>query len=676
MSTISFHVSADGSTWVTPASLGMEGVVLTKRINGLDELSWTVKGPLDADPAWAYADTIYLRQTTVTNGVSTSVVRFIGRVEDIPPQGDGVEESIAYRAVGWWWWLQRMTYSQSWMKVNPANGQQYSVPVPRVIAGQAVNGATEAMSAHVASVLNSAITRGAPFQLGTVDTLVTMPKDEQTNVTHEAALLSCIRLFPDLCLWADYNTTKTVDGVTTYCPTVHCRKASNLAGSTLTIGTDTIGRLHLKPRYDIQKPGFRVVFESTFTTDGAQYPSVSIDTAGNVNDPRCVDLCYDLAGGSAEYLKQPVQVAAYPVDPNDKTFWRAMLPWLSGIADADLTITGAAGDGELSLDNYLVAGAIADWMSVDQESETWTATVAYARRDASNNIVAKVDSKKVSVTLTSTSATTQTYKKLVSFDSGESVPLGVAAALYASWGRLHYDGQVRIQDQECAFAAQPGNVLNLAGGRAAWATMNAIVQDAVFELDSGVTNLTIGTGGRCEADSEVALFTAARCRRFAFSANSRADAAAVASSYDGPTATPSSAASDGDPGEVKMQRWSGKDTGDRTHVVTIDPASIAFASPTNAAAKTIQFREIRVLEKQADSSYKAKLAQVPCSATYDAAGGDNIGAVLGAEHSVELESNGKVHLVGDTASPGNNMVYATNGSGTRGWIDTVLLTAP
>lgn len=36
------------------------------------------------------------------------------------------------------------------------------------------------------------------------------------------------------------------------------------------------------------------------------------------------------------------------------------------------------------------------------------------------------------------------------------------------------------------------------------------------------------------------------------------------------------------------------------------------------------------------------------------------------KESIELD-NGELHLVGDQASPGNNMTYGTNGSGVKGW---------
>ncbi len=266
-------------------------------------------------------------------------------------------------------------------------------------------------------------------------------------------------------------------------------------------------------------------------------------------------------------------------------------------------------------------------MGVDHEEETWTATIFYSRRDSSGNVVEQVEKKTVTATLTSTSAETQTYRKLVAFDSGETVPSGVAAAIYASWSRLHWDGRVRIEEEEITFAAGPRNIVNLAGGRTEWTSMADLCQEAVYSLDSGRTDLTLGSGGRWEADSLVALYRAARNRRFAWHANMRNDPTSASSSIEGPKAVPQKSANDGDPGEAKLTRWHGTDADSHAHVAVVDPSSVAFAATGDKAAQTLQIREMRVLDRQTDGSYKAKKAQVLCGAIYDAAGGEAIGGI-------------------------------------------------
>ena len=627
---ITWTVSADGATWVAPATLGMQDVVFTQRRNGVDDLTWRAVCPYDSAPAWAYASAIYLRQTVTTDGTPVHTVRFVGRVEELPPQAAGRQEHISYKAVGPWWWFERITLCANWLKVDPVSHANIWVWEPRVILGMGSDGSPRTMGAEITADVNYASTRGVPIQLGTVDDLVVMPLNEQTNIKIADAIRSVLRLMPDVTGFFDYNTTATVGGVTAYVPTFHFRQASSLAPVSIALSDASATSTKLLPRYDIQLPGIRIVYESSFTVSGAARPMISVDTAGSTTDPRVVELLYELDGGSADYVSQDVEVEDYPSDPNDRAFWRAMLPWLDGIADSDLTITGASGDGALGLPSYFVQGMPYDWMGVQYEQETWTATIAYTRRDASGNVVAQVANRPVSAAVCSTDAATQRYTRLVSFTAMEPVPTGVAAAVYASWSRLHYDGRVRLEEQECTFQAGTRNLVNLTGGRAAWAAMADLVDEATYDLDNGTTDLTLGSGGRWEADSLVALYRAAHARRFAWHAPSIADPAVGSSAISGPDAASPRSADDGDPGEGRRLGIRASATEGGTvynHTVDVNPAGIAHAASGDRASRTLQPREIRILEKQGDGTYKAKLAQVLCSSIYDAAGGDVVGGI-------------------------------------------------
>lgn len=75
---------------------------------------------------------------------------------------------------------------------------------------------------------------------------------------------------------------------------------------------------------------------------------------------------------------------------------------------------------------------------------------------------------------------------------GETEPAGLAADFYTSISTLHYSGEITLKERECSGTVLVGNTLNLTNGKAAWATMNAVVQQSVENLDSGETNLTLG----------------------------------------------------------------------------------------------------------------------------------------------------------------------------------------
>lgn len=74
----------------------------------------------------------------------------------------------------------------------------------------------------------------------------------------------------------------------------------------------------------------------------------------------------------------------------------------------------------------------------------------------------------------------------------ELAPSGLAAAYYASLSTLNYDGSITLHEVECTGALTLGNVLNVSNGRAAWATMKALLQIVKYDLKTGETECDIG----------------------------------------------------------------------------------------------------------------------------------------------------------------------------------------
>ena len=59
----------------------------------------------------------------------------------------------------------------------------------------------------------------------------------------------------------------------------------------------------------------------------------------------------------------------------------------------------------------------------------------------------------------------------------------MATVLFASWNRLHYEGQISYIEQHCSAAILPGHTLNITGGSIpAWASMQAIIQETTLNL--------------------------------------------------------------------------------------------------------------------------------------------------------------------------------------------------
>jgi hypothetical protein len=605
MSTTNWYVSTNGSTWVTCASLGIERPVLTLRANGLDELTFRVTTDFIGTAAFAYGATLHLAYGVVTDDVPAYTTRFIGRINTIPRQATASSESISYTAQGGWWWLDQIIYLQQWQTLRTSDNQLINANLPRVVLGQDNAGASRTMGAEVAAAIDWAIARNAPIAKGTIDALATCPYSEHTNLTVADVIRQAIRLQPDTVCYFDYASGT---------PTFHCRAASALTQVNVAVLNTSMDTIALTPRYDLQLPGITINYEITSTYNGQTFKAITTDTAGTTADARAANIIYPMDGVQVETAQQAITVSAYPIDTTDKTFWRTHLPWLSDVADGDLTIANVTRSGESAHGNWLTSGQIVSWMGVGSEEETWTAEISYISRTGSA-IDESVASRKVSIKLLSCGGTSKTYRTTLSYTAAETPPSGLAAALYASWGRLHWDGSFRLVEPEATFQCGPWNRLNLTGGLAAWTTMDALVPEITVDLDTGTTTVSTGTFGRLQADTLVAFWRGINGRRFATSRLARTDAGAAGHVYIGASGTPVSSPAEGDPG--RPRRIVLRDTSSESLLQTIDiaPAEVLHASAGNRTTRVLQPREL-LIPYQSGVNIVAKLCQVVASELY------------------------------------------------------------
>jgi hypothetical protein len=88
----------------------------------------------------------------------------------------------------------------------------------------------------------------------------------------------------------------------------------------------------------------------------------------------------------------------------------------------------------------------------------------------------------------------------------------MAAALYASWSQLHYDGSCLLTESEVGGTLYPGVSINITGGLAAWASMAALVQKVEENVDTGETSITFGPPRQIEPEGLYALLRGFRTR--------------------------------------------------------------------------------------------------------------------------------------------------------------------
>ncbi|MEI9999378.1 MAG: hypothetical protein WDO13_09520 [Verrucomicrobiota bacterium] len=168
--------------------------------------------------------------------------------------------------------------------------------------------------------------------------------------------------------------------------------------------------------------------------------------------------------------------------------------------------------------NELVSGSISAWMNLNAAPLLVSATLQFTgtATDESNDVFGATGQRVVYTRLTGTDAETQTYSRLTSEQAAEPVPAGLAAALFAATGVLQYDGALELTEPECSGAAAPGQLLNLTGGRAEWASMAAQVQRVEEAIDLGQTKITVGPAKHLGQTELTAWLRANRTRRVSY----------------------------------------------------------------------------------------------------------------------------------------------------------------
>ena len=604
-----YSISTDnGANWVSFATAGIVDCIINLRATGADDCRFAIDPALWTQAAsYATGDNILIKQD--------STVRFVGRITELPREASGGNHRLSYVAEGPWLLLEKITFGQIW-KLRNSGGTLVDVSKPRVVLGQDDAGAQLTNGAQIAAVIDFLIARGVPILKGTIDAGVAMPYNEQTMLTCADAIRTCMRWSPDWIAWWDYTTTDSG----TYKPTFHCRARANLSAATVNLTSTTKPEdAILRPRSDLVVPGIKIIYEKAQSYDGNNWNSYELDSAGDDTNAECVELMFQLQGVTTTLLRQTLVVEAYPTTNGDKTWWRSHLPWLADIADADLVISDENWSGSENYANYLVDGAVPDWLLdiIGVEEETITAKIAYVRRDGDDNPLEDVEEREVSLKLLSTDATSREYITTGSIDFGETTPTGVAAALYASWSVLHYEGTLSLIQTDPDFTLVPGRTLNISNGLAAWATMAALIQEAAISLADGATTIRIGPPARLEADSLVGLYRATHASNFSWSRSSRTTAELTGSDVPGPENLPKQRTNDGDPGKKNRLQVRNEDGDSNEHVIDLDPSCTTFADAGDKTPITFTPQEMLIPEL-VDGSYVLKRRQVLASPSYHA----------------------------------------------------------
>jgi hypothetical protein len=497
----------------TFSALRLGGLRRTLVSQSVDTVSFTATGArIDSTPLFSYGQAVAITKD--------GAPWFSGVITSTPIEGGPDTEGIAYQVSGPWWHLEKCVYQQTWQVWNTVLDSLVSITKSRVILGKGTGTTHITNGAQLAAAVSWAISRGAPMQLGLVDPAINLPYDEQVDITCSEVIIKMLRWSPDCVCFFDYSTIPA---------TFHCRHKANLTPFLVTIpGPEFV---QITPRPDLQIPGVVLRYEQTHTRSVADpdgdgpsraretvYNTVVEDAAGNPEALATIHSTIELAGSRQTIFAQEIEMEDIPSDLRNVDWWIKHIPALDKEGRPALVFSNPSRTGASPSDypKILTKGSVQSWMPVKARDEEFFVDVTSEVYDEQGN-------KKKSKRTVSFRATTvdykgtgdvKTYMRTSSYEAAEPVPVGVAAALYAAWAPLQYDGQITLKGLEVS--GRMGSVLRISGGLPAWASMDALVQQVSELVDAGETEITFGPAKQIDIADLISLLSSFRKRGFSY----------------------------------------------------------------------------------------------------------------------------------------------------------------
>jgi hypothetical protein len=497
---------------------GVSGLARSRVNQQADTVTFRAAGRgSDADPLFAYGSTVRL--------FKSGTPWFYGRVVQVPGRASAGAEDQLYRLAGPWWYLENLVFQQAWEITNGSTTTLVEFDKSRIILGQSSGGTKVATGAAILEVLNYAIALGAPLAIGTITPSAIVPYAEMLDESCAATIQHLLRWTPDAIAAFDYTTTPF--------PTLSIMQRSSAAGVTLPAYGAPVSGLELTPRYDLQTPCVQLKFEQTNDIDGDTFTELTVQTAPTTatgSELGALVMTIDLAGARATYHSQLISTAPIPssgATTSAVSWWQGKFAWLNDFAASDLTVVAGTQSSTIEnpssypdvtaadLPNELLSGSISAWMNFQSAPLLVQATLQYTGTDTdeSTQVWGSTKQRVVYTRVIGTNADSGTYKRLTSATDAEPVPAGLAAAIQAGTGVLQYDGLLELTEVECSGTTAPGQLLNLSGGRAEWASMSAQIQRVEEEIDTGTTRITVGPAKHLDRENLQQLLRMNRARR-------------------------------------------------------------------------------------------------------------------------------------------------------------------
>ncbi|MGE9267631.1 MAG: hypothetical protein ACQKBY_06005 [Verrucomicrobiales bacterium] len=109
-----------------------------------------------------------------------------------------------------------------------------------------------------------------------------------------------------------------------------------------------------------------------------------------------------------------------------------------------------------------------------------------------------------------TNAEKERFRRPASYEPAETLPLGLASALLASYSKTRHTGSITFVDQEPRETYKVGQALNLTDGETAWASMGELIQSVDIDEQGGRTTVSFGPPEQLTAEDLIERLRQAR----------------------------------------------------------------------------------------------------------------------------------------------------------------------
>lgn len=523
-----------GAVTKSLAAWGVSSATLEFRSRDADTLTLRLDGTLaDANPVFAYgAEATLTKHVTDDEAeppTTTDTTWFVGTCTTLHRSSAPSEESHEYQFAGPWWRLGRQVFMQDWQMYR--GGSIQNTPMPDLLLNIDEAGLPLSTQDQIAAVITWAASCGISVQNpDPLDyPLLIICVDEARDLFCTDVIQRELRWAPDAVTWFDYTTTP---------PTFRCLQRPSLSSVSLALwDLENHESIQITRRDDLTITEAYLVYSRRDNVDDTPTNALFVDIyppASTGQSARPLVASIDLEGYSSSSAKFHVESATLPATSGTEAtriaWWQLKEPLFSSpkVKSTTLHITSATlydesgNDITSSLATWpyeLIDGQIPVGMTFSgNPAAVMTATVKAVATyslylDDAQKQLSEVRRKELSCRVKLTNVPTGDYKVMQTSTAGEDPPSGLASALYTSLGTAQFEGSVVYTQDEVTGLVRPGNKLNLTGGRAEWATMDAAVQSVREDIVTGRTTVNFGPAPKFSLQDFLELLRATRARR-------------------------------------------------------------------------------------------------------------------------------------------------------------------